>query len=125
MRAEAGRRIALLATVLLALASLGVHAVDSAPAIGVEGRSVFTTRGCSACHTAAGVDGGSIGPDLTALFDRAGSRVPGLDAEQYVRQSILEPQAFLVPGFGAVMPALDLTDQEVDAVVGFLARSRP
>jgi mono/diheme cytochrome c family protein len=121
MRAD-WRRLKLSAavTALLAVASLAVQAVGSEPAAASYGQTVFTTRGCSACHTTAGLAGGSIGPELTGLSDRAGQRVAGLSAEQYVRQSILEPQAFIVPGFGGQMPALRLTSEEVDAVVAFL-----
>ena len=81
---------------------------------------MFNARGCIGCHTVNG-SGGGIGPDLTHLAARAGSRVDGLDADAYVRQSIREPQAFLVPGFeGARMPTLPLSDTELDAVVQFL-----
>ena len=55
---------------------------------------------------------------------RAGSRVPGLRAEDYLRQSIVEPSAFVVDGFeDGKMPAdweEMLTPEEVEALVAYL-----
>jgi cytochrome c oxidase subunit 2 len=111
-------------TAVLAVATGAVHGIDDEPlpvASGpVDGRTVFTSRGCGACHTVAGVSSGPIGPDLTDLDSRAGDRVAGLDAYGYIRQSILEPQAFIVPGFGEQMPTLPLTEAEIDGVASFL-----
>ncbi len=46
----------------------------------------------------------------------------------YVRQSLVEPQAYVVPGYGRsandpdapLMPKLDLSQAELDALVAFL-----
>jgi hypothetical protein len=59
---------------------------------------------------------------LTDLATRAAGRVEGLDAEGYVRQSVLSPQAFIVPGFETPfsMPMLTVSDAELDAIVAFL-----
>jgi cytochrome c oxidase subunit 2 len=42
--------------------------------------------------------------------------------EDYVRESIMEPQAKIVAGFQAVMPTFKgrLTDQEVTAIIEYL-----
>ncbi|HEX9762151.1 MAG TPA: hypothetical protein VGA97_03530, partial [Acidimicrobiia bacterium] len=61
-----------------------------------------------------------IGPDLTRVEAVAGSRVDGLSAEEYIRQSLREPQAFVVSGFGPQMPTLSLSDAEVEALVELL-----
>ncbi len=56
----------------------------------------------------------------------AGSRRPGLSAEEYLDESIREPWAFISPEFHAsggpttAMPELGLSDAERDAVVAFL-----
>jgi len=119
------RNVAIL-TALLAIASVGVYAIDVGAVAhrgGLDGRAVFAARGCTGCHTAHGVGHGGVAPDLTDLASRAGSQVEGMSAEAYVRQSIRDPQAFRAPGFegGFVqMPTLSLSDAEVDAVVEFL-----
>ena len=86
----------------------------------LDGRMVFGARGCVGCHQGPGVDGGSIGPNLTVVSSVAATRVPGLEAAEYLRQSIRDPQAFVVPGFSPLMPTLGLSDDEIEAVVTFL-----
>ncbi|MCH7552860.1 MAG: c-type cytochrome [Chloroflexi bacterium] len=91
------------------------------------GRNVFLTVGCTGCHTIDGLDGatGAIGPNLTTVGNRAGSRVVGLSAEAYLRQSVQEPGAFVVPGFGNLMPPnLASGQQNVDNLVAFLLTLR-
>ena len=115
--------------VLLVGATVAVYAIDpgkqqaasAADESGsVEGETVFLTKGCTGCHSRAGVSEGFIGPDLTALSDRAGDRVEGLTAEEYVRQSVLDPRAYVVSGFDPVMPVLPVDTSELDALVEFL-----
>ena len=117
--------------VLLVGASVAVYAIypgtqdtvsaAERPASGsVEGQTVFLTKGCTGCHSRAGVSEGFIGPDLTDLADRAGVRVEGLTAEDYVRQSVLNPQAHIVGGYGGQMPVLPVDPRELDALVEFL-----
>ena len=124
-------RLGLLATavivVLLVGATVAVYAIDpgtqqaaSAAEGSVEGETVFLTKGCTGCHSRAGVSEGFVGPDLTALADRAGDRVEGLSAEEYVRQSVLDPLAYVVDGYDPVMPVLPVDTQELDALVEYL-----
>jgi cytochrome c oxidase subunit 2 len=109
---------------------VAVYAVDlmegrSGTAASADGQTVFLTAGCTGCHSLAGVaNEGFIGPNLTGLPDRAGERVEGLSAEDYVRQSVLDPQAYIVDGYGEVMPTLPLDTAEVDALVEFLLSER-
>ena len=85
------------------------------------------TGGCAACHTIEGVQGavGVIGPDHTHIGSEAANRIPGYSAEQYLRESILEPDAFIEEGYtpGLMAPlvaAANLSDADVDALVAFL-----
>ena len=91
------------------------------------GRNVFLTSGCAGCHTIDGLDGattGVVGPNLTTVGNRAGSRVVGLSAEAYLRQSVQEPGAFVVSGFGPIMPANLASGQNLDNLVAFLLALR-
>lgn len=88
-----------------------------------DAAAIMAKYGCLACHKVKG-QGGAIGPSLDEAARQAGKRVPGLSAEAYLRQSILEPNAFVVAGFpGNVMP-LDLSQRmapgEVDTLVKYL-----
>lgn len=91
----------------------------------VAGAKVFAAKTCAACHTVSSVPGatGAVGPKLDGLGERAGSRVSGLSAEAYIKQSIENPTAFVTPGFAPSMPSLraSMTDHEFNDLVAFLA----
>ena len=77
---------------------------------------------CSTCHSIDGTTG--LGPSLQGIATTAETRVPGLSAEEYITQSIMDPNAFVVDGFPAgLMPqnfAETLTTQDISNVVAFL-----
>jgi mono/diheme cytochrome c family protein len=86
---------------------------------------LFASAGCAGCHTfePAGSDS-QIGPpldDLAAAAQKAGKPV-----EEFVRESITDPSAYLAPGYQAgVMPetySQSLTDEQVDALVQYLTQ---
>ncbi len=89
-----------------------------------RGQAVFLQAGCTACHTISGLSNGNIGPVLDGLASRAGSRVSGLTAEEYIRQSIQTPGAYVVEGFpDGVMPqnfAQVLSEDQINDLVAFL-----
>lgn len=57
---------------------------------------------CSTCH-ALQPDVVVVGPSLAGIATRAESRVPGLSAEAYLRDSIIRPGDYIVPSFQDVM----------------------
>jgi cytochrome c oxidase subunit II len=91
------------------------------------GRALFTEKGCNACHTLA--DAGStatVGPeldDLAAQAARFGKR-DGQTPAEYVKTSIEDPSAFVVPGFQeGLMPddyERQLSPAEIDTLVEYL-----
>lgn len=89
-----------------------------------DGRAIFQTRGCVGCHSLEGVSVAAIGPNLTGFGERAGDRVDGLDDRAYVIQSVRSPQSFTVPGYGPLMPTIELSDEELDVLVEFLLEDR-
>jgi mono/diheme cytochrome c family protein len=90
------------------------------------GEQIFTAAGCAGCHTfgPAGSNG-TIGPNLDELAAAAGNREPGKSAEEYVRESLTKPEAFLAPGFGNAMPSFDgrLTDKQIQTLIDYLLNS--
>lgn len=82
-----------------------------------------TNAGCRVCHS---VEEGVVlvGPSLAGVATRAQTRVPGLSAEAYLRQSILDPNAYVVEGFaeGQMLTNLGeiLTPGQVDDLVAYL-----
>jgi mono/diheme cytochrome c family protein len=93
-----------------------------------RGQVVFSVAGCTACHAISGISTGTIGPALDGLATRAATRVAGLTAEEYIRQSLLDPNAYVVEGFAAengesVMPnnfGETLTEEQIGDLVSFL-----
>jgi mono/diheme cytochrome c family protein len=86
-----------------------------------SGEQIFTAAGCAGCHTfsKAGATG-NIGPSLN---DLANSPDVKGSPEDYVRQSVLEPDAVVTKGFQAgVMPSFKgkLTDKQIQALVQYL-----
>jgi hypothetical protein len=63
------------------------------------------------------------GPTLLGISEHASERVPDLSAEAYIRQSILEPDAYLIEGYnhsmGRIFSVL-LSEEEVDDLVAYL-----
>ncbi len=63
-----------------------------------KGRAIFYgPAGCLGCHGAPG-RGGASGPDMAGIARRAAIEIPGLTAEQVIRQSILAPGAVIASG---------------------------
>ncbi|MBI3042499.1 MAG: c-type cytochrome [Betaproteobacteria bacterium] len=73
-----------------------------------RGKEVFLTPqfACFACHTieSHGIRGGQRGPDLSGAGKAAEARKPGVSAEDYLRESIVDPWACFapLPGSGLV-----------------------
>jgi len=116
--------------VLLTAASLAPQpgsAASSATIVanGSRGALLFATMGCTGCHTHSSFPNAhmQVGPDLTFVAERAGTRVSGLDARAYIRQSLREPGAYRVSGYSALMPDLRLTDEQIDSLTAFLLSS--
>ena len=90
------------------------------------GKQLIQQEPCGTCHTIAGVPGmnGTIGPELTHVGTVAASRKPGMSAEDYLNESIVNPTAFIVPGFPPAMPPNggdpNLDDQKRAAIVAYL-----
>lgn len=88
-----------------------------------SGKQIFVAAGCGACHTfgPAGTNG-NIGPSLEDLA--AAAQKEGQPPEDYVRESIVEPDKVITSGFqGGVMPGNfgdRLSDKQLQAVVDFL-----
>ena len=87
------------------------------------GEKLFTARGCPQCHTVDGSAG--IGPSLSGLYGSSHVLADGASVivdENYVRESILEPQAKVSAGFEPVMPTYQgrLEDEEITAIIAYM-----
>lgn len=87
------------------------------------GMNLFQSKACITCHS---VDGSpNTGPTMANLFgkQRVLSTGSGVAAdENYLRESILVPQAKVVEGYQPVMPTYQgiLKDREIDALITYI-----
>ncbi len=96
---------------------------------GLDGEELFrasvlgSQAGCITCHSLT-PDRVLVGPSLAGVGARAGSTVPGQSARDYLRTSIVDPDAHVVDGFqpGRMPSNWDdvLSDGEIDALVSYL-----
>jgi len=87
------------------------------------GREVFTSVACISCHTVRGTfANGVFGPDLTHLMSRA-TLGAGMarNTRENLRAWVSDPAA-LKPG--ARMPAMKLSDDQLDRLVAYLVTLR-
>ncbi len=82
--------------------------------------------GCSQCHSLDGSEetlGFYTAPSWQGVSGRAGDRVPGLSAEEYLRESIADPSAYIVEGYSDIMQKgyrFLLSEEDIDNLVAFL-----
>jgi cytochrome c551/c552 len=92
-----------------------------------QGKALFSSLGCGACHTFAPAGASAkIGPDLDTR--------PALDAKTakmplaaFVRESIVKPNAFVAPGYAkGIMPTTfaSLPKTKLDTLVAFIVAGK-
>ncbi len=91
---------------------------------GEAGFKVLQAKGCLGCHSTDGTK--KVGPTLKGLLGRSETVVTAgkkrtitVDAA-YVKSYILNPNADAIPGYSPVMPKIDVTAKEMDAIVTYL-----
>jgi mono/diheme cytochrome c family protein len=92
------------------------------PAMAADGAGLFESLECIHCHR---MDGGGPGPSLVGLYGESirlenGETVTA-DA-QYIRTSILDPQAHIHAGYPPIMPAFEgrIDEQELSMLVEYI-----
>lgn len=87
------------------------------------GQMLYQQRGCATCHS---VDGRAlVGPTFLGLFGREELMKDGdtvVADENYIRESIVAPQARVVNGYDPVMPTYQgrLSDREISAIIAYI-----
>lgn len=87
------------------------------------GAKLYSTKACITCHSVDGKAG--TGPSFKGIFGEAVKLEGGKSAtvdENYVRESILSPQAKVAAGYQPVMPTFQgiLNDKQLDALVAYI-----
>jgi cytochrome c oxidase subunit 2 len=112
-------------TALAAAAKAKASAVAGGPLVD-QGRALAGAKGCVACHS---IDGRTVvGPTWKGLFGKMESMDDGTTAkvdEEFLRGFIRNPTARSVKGYPPVMPKVELTEPELDALVAYIKAQAP
>ncbi len=109
------RQLTILITALV-LVACGGGAADPDVA---RGQRIFAEH-CVACHSVS-PDVVIVGPSLAGVATRAASS--GLEPRDFLRQSILQPQAIITEGFSNLMPPdfeQKLAEADLEALLSYL-----
>lgn len=90
-----------------------------------QGQALAQARGCVACHSVDGSRG--VGPTWKGLFGKTETMSDGSSAqvdEAALKHDIRDPQARIVQGYPPVMPKMELSDAELDALVAYIREQR-
>jgi mono/diheme cytochrome c family protein len=116
---EANQEASAESTEEAAAASGTQEASDAAGGDPAAGEEIFAST-CGGCHTE---NGDQPAPPRVGMGERAATRVEGMDAAEYLHQSIVDPHAFLVEDYGPIMPDTydeDFSDEEINDMVAYL-----
>ena len=100
----------------------GVTQPTPIPPDSANGQALFISATCNGCHYVDREDT-LVGPGLLGIFARAGERKIGYSPEEYIEESIRQPNAFLVDGFQNLMPAfsaVQLSSSDVADLTAYL-----
>jgi mono/diheme cytochrome c family protein len=93
-----------------------------------RGRELFQDPavGCYLCHSIGGV-GATRGPELSRIGEIGAARRPGLSLEEYLRESIIDPTAYIAADYPPIMPTNfgdRLTEEQIEDLIAFLKSLR-
>ncbi|HMO52225.1 MAG TPA: cytochrome c oxidase subunit II [Kiritimatiellia bacterium] len=86
------------------------------------GTRLFAELGCLACHNPAS---GALGPNLAGVFGHEVELADGAKViadENYLRESILNPQAKVVAGYAPIMPTFQgsVTEEQLGHLIAYI-----
>jgi cytochrome c oxidase subunit 2 len=87
------------------------------------GASLYVNLGCSTCHSIDGTKG--QGPSWKGIYGQQHKMTDGksfLVDDNYIRESILNPQAKIVEGYGGIMPSYQgqIRERQLLAVIAYM-----
>ena len=96
----------------------------------LSGQALFERHGCIACHTIEPEQASGVGPSLIGVANRSAKIIASATytgnaetVEDYLHESILEPDIYLVEGYAPLMPktyAIAINQQELEDLVNYL-----
>lgn len=99
---------------------------DKGESLAALGKRLATTKGCIACHSTDGTR--LVGPSFKGIYQIAQTVVTGgaereiVVDDDYIRKSILQPNADVVKGYQPLMPSQEglVNDDEIEALIAYI-----
>lgn len=106
------------------LAELPTPGAEEAADPIARGEQLFASSGCGGCHAIEGISFGEVGPNLTQIAEVAATRKDGVSAEDYIRESIVNSNTFVVEGYQPnIMPqnyGQQFSGQDLNDLIDYL-----
>ena len=115
---------------ILAATAVAASCASETPATEpiARGRQVYRELSCASCHEGSLLNFfRTVGPPLDHIGTVAETRRPGVPAADYIRQSVTDPGAYVVPGYPDSMPrglGDRISREDLDALVAYLLSLR-
>lgn len=99
-----------------------IKKLDDMPPVEL-GEKMYTMQGCETCHSTDG--SAKTGPTFKGLFGKTEPMADGSSVtvdENYIRESILEPQAKIVQGYPPSMPTYQgkMNDKRIKGIIEYI-----
>lgn len=108
--------------IAISLLSAGCTPQSGTPAAEIPaGRRLLAEKGCVACHSVDGQPG--VGPTFRGVFGKQQALVGGGTVEvteEYLKESIRNPNAKVAAPYQPIMPAMPVTDEELQVIVDYI-----
>jgi cytochrome c oxidase subunit 2 len=85
-----------------------------------QGKALAEQQGCIGCHSLDGSS--SVGPTWKGLFGKTETMTDNTTTvvdEAYLKEAIRDPNTTVVAGFSPIMPAYQLSDDELNALIAY------
>lgn len=102
-------------------AGAGAAAAPSTEGLVAQGKALAQSKGCVACHTIDGNPG--VGPTWKGLYGKTETMADGsteLVDDAYLKDFIVNPSKRVVKGFAPIMPKVELSEDELNALVAYI-----
>jgi cytochrome c oxidase subunit 2 len=109
--------------IAMPVAPVTVAANAKTSGLALEGKALTQAKGCVACHSDDGTI--KVGPSYKGIFGNTVEHVDGSKStvdENYIRESIENPNAKIVKNFQPLMPPFKglLTEAELNAIIAYI-----
>lgn len=99
---------------------------SAANALITQGKALYLSKGCVACHSIDGSQG--IGPSWKALYGKIETMSDGSTAlvdATYLKEFIQNPSARVIQGYSPIMPKIEMSENELAALVAYIQTLDP